>query len=284
VLDAPVDVRGWKPANYARHYHGEVTLAEAFADSMNAATVRLSQQVGIVEVIAAARDLGLHARLDPLPSIALGTADVRLLDLTAAYDAVNAGVTPIVPWGIAGIRVAGSKDYLKVGAPNVTQHSLGAYQDKLISLLQGVVEHGTGRAAALSGFAAGKTGTAQDYRDAWFIGFDHSLTVGVWVGNDDHSPMLRVVGGSIPAMIWKNFMTQAEAATAVATTSVPSVEQTEEPRHPAPLVQRTAASQPLWSSGAVCNVAVCTVFYHSFHASDCTYQPYSGGPRRICER
>ncbi len=318
VLDAPVDVKGWQPENYGRHYHGEVTLAEAFADSMNAATVRLSQQVGVDQVIAAARDLGLRANLKPLPSIVLGTADVNLLDLTSAYNAVHAGVAPVTPWGIAGIRLPDSEDYVKVGPPNTTQHSLGAYQEKLISLLQGVIQHGTGRAAALPGFAAGKTGTAQDYRDAWFIGFDNALTVGVWVGNDDHSPMERVVGGSIPAMIWKNFMTQAEATTNVASTGAPDLSDQHAPSpapspapahapataSPAPgaeqtaakqdserpperrklFDQSTAASQPFWSSARTCNISVCTGFYQSFRASDCTYQPYDGGPRRVCER
>lgn len=298
VLDAPVDVKGWEPENFGRQYHGEVTLAEAFAESMNAATVRLSQQVGVDQVIAAARDLGLRAALKPLPSIVLGTADVSLLDLTSAYDAVRAGVAPIVPWGMDGIRMPDSKDYLKIGPPHATQHSLGPYQNKLISLLQGVVEHGTGRAAALSGFAAGKTGTAQDYRDAWFIGFDNSLTVGVWVGNDDHSPMQRVVGGSIPAMIWKNFMTQAEAITTVAARAAPSpADQTATPPENASTTEQTASKevsrdeppQPgtlfdQSSSGAACNIPVCTRFYSSFRPSDCTYQPYSGGPRRLCER
>ncbi len=371
VLDAPVDVKGWTPENYGHRFHGEVTLAEAFAESMNAATVRLSQQVGVDEIIAAARDLGLHADLKPLPSIVLGTADVSLLDLTSAYDAVRAGVAPVVPFGIAGIRMAGSGNDVKVGPPGVTQHPLGAYQGKLISLLQGVVAHGTGRAAALPGFAAGKTGTAEDYRDAWFIGFDNSLTVGVWVGNDDHSPMDRVVGGSIPAMIWKDFMTQAEAtATAAAlpapdatdqaappnaappaaarseqtavkseqtapkpapaapkpeqtppkaartapnpeqappkaARTAPKPEQTppkaaratprsehaaaedelseEQPRRRALFDQSTAPMLPRGSSAA-CNIPVCSQFYQSFRADDCTYQPYDGGPRRVCDR
>jgi membrane peptidoglycan carboxypeptidase len=145
-----------------------------------------------------------------------------------------------------------------------------------------------GRAAALPGFAAGKTGTAQDYRDAWFIGFDNSLTVGVWVGNDDHSPMQRVVGGSIPAMIWKNFMTQAESTTTVASTGAPILaDQTATSAAaatPAPSAEQTAskqdsekASRPSHSLVGACNVRTCSEFYHSFDASDCTYQPYSGG-------
>ena len=101
--------------------------------------------------------------------------------------------------------------YASVGRADEPQHSLGRDQPQLIDLLRGVVLDGTGRATALRSFAAGKTGTSQDYRDAWFVGFDNSLIVGVWAGNDDHSPMKRVFGGSIPAMMWKNFMEQASA-------------------------------------------------------------------------
>jgi 1A family penicillin-binding protein len=325
IDDAPVDVKGWEPENYGHRYHGRVQLAEAFAQSLNAATVRLSQQVGIDEVIAAAHDLGLRAQLPRLPSIALGTADVTLIDLTSTYDAVRAGVAPIEPYGIAGIQTASNDHYVQVGRPDVKQHALGPYRDTLITLLRGVIEHGTGRAAALPGFVAGKTGTAQDYRDAWFIGFDNALTVGVWVGNDDHSPMNRVVGGSIPAMIWKNFMQQVEATATVASTSQPPAPITsdntptagatetpsataasteapeasgrpatdrtpvltakQEPRRGALFNQSTAASEPFWPAGASsCNIPVCSQFYHSFRASDCTYQPYDGGPRRVCER
>ena len=213
IFDAPIQVGHWQPVNYSRHYHQEVTLANAFANSLNAATVRLAQQVGIDQVIAAARDLGLRGSLRNTPSVALGTSEVSLLDLTAAYAAVRAGMAPVQPWGIASIRTdKGDKDLL-IGGPDVVQHSLAPYQDQLISLLQGVVQHGTGRAAALQGFAAGKTGTTQDYRDAWFIGFNNSLVVGVWVGNDDHSPMNGVVGGTIPAMIWKRFVEQASPPT-----------------------------------------------------------------------
>ncbi len=325
ILDAPVDVKGWEPENYGRHYRGRVSLAEAFADSLNSAAVRLSQQVGIDQVIAAARDLGLRAPLQRLPSIALGAADVTLLDLTSAYDAVRAGVAPVEPWGIAGIETANNDHYLTVGPPNHRQHSLAPYRDALVTLLRGVVEHGTGRAAALSRFAAGKTGTAQDYRDAWFIGFDDALTVGVWVGNDDHSPMDRVVGGSIPATIWKHFMEEAET-TATTASIPPSTDQApapiasdqtptgtapngtpaqttpntpaananspaatttakdESPRPGALSDQRTTASEPFWASGSSCNIPVCSQFYHSFRTSDCTYQPYWGGSRRVCER
>ena len=278
ILDAPVDVHGWQPENYGHKHHGNVTLADAFANSLNDATVRLSQQVGIDQVIAAARDLGLHAPLKSNPSLALGTSEVSLLDLTAAYAAVRAGKAPVTPSGISAIKTIDDPHYVSAGSPGAAQHHLGSYQAELIKLLQGVVDHGTGQAAKLQGFAAGKTGTTQDYRDAWFIGFDDSLITGVWVGNDDHSPMKGVVGGSLPAMIWKAFMEQAGAAStaSLAPTAEPQSEKTSASgQSPAPAQAETQTAQ--------CNVPACEEFYHSFRASDCSYQPY-WGPRLLCER
>lgn len=282
ILDAPIDVHGWQPENYGRRGHGEVTLVNAFADSLNDATVRLSQEVGIDRVIAAARDLGLRAPLQNNPSLALGTSEVTLLDLTSAYTAVRAGEAPTRPWGISGIKTPNDRDYASVAPSGESRHSLAKYQGELIDLLQSVVEHGTGRAAALRGFAAGKTGTSQDYRDAWFIGFNDSLVVGVWVGNDDDTPMKGVVGGSLPAEIWKDFMEQA-------TTPTPSEVAPASPRVPAApgyLQQPSAvaAAPPADAQGAECNIPACAEFYHSFRASDCTYQPYGPGPRQYCAR
>ncbi|WP_407178975.1 transglycosylase domain-containing protein [Bradyrhizobium sp. STM 3562] len=281
ILDAPVDIRGWEPENYGRHHHGKVTLADAFANSLNDATVRLSQQVGIAQVIAAARDLGLHSPLQNNPSLALGTSEVTLLDLTSAYAAVRAGKAPVNAHGIAAIKTASDKDYVQINGPEQGQHGLGRYQGELIDLLRGVVEHGTGRAAQLEEFAAGKTGTSQDYRDAWFIGFNNALVVGVWVGNDDHTPMKGVVGGSLPARIWKDFMQQAGAPTLAQTA----------PAEPTTVGQSNAGlrssdqgdTAPTPQQGPRCNVEACERYYHSFRASDCSYKPY-GGQRQLCER
>lgn len=319
ILDEPVDIKGWDPENYGRRHHGRVTLADAFAHSLNDAAVRLSQQVGIDQVIAAARDLGLRAPLRNQPSLALGTSEVSLLDLTSAYAAVRAGVAPLQPWGITSVRMPGAAHAVSVGRPDQTQHSLGQHQQQLITLLQGVVQHGTGRAAKLPGFAAGKTGTSQDYRDAWFIGFNDSLVVGVWVGNDDHSPMRGVVGGSLPAMIWKAFMEQAPPVTAsvaapqasnplpAPTTDAktqtsedaktktsnakPQTSAGEQPPASKWLfdqnelsASQNSSSAPAGPAGAKCDVSMCQQHYHSFRASDCTYQPYDGGPRRACTR
>ncbi|MBR0797424.1 PBP1A family penicillin-binding protein [Bradyrhizobium jicamae] len=286
ILDARVNVHGWQPENYGHHHHGEVALADAFANSLNDATVRLSQEVGIDQVIAAARDLGLRAPLQSNPSLALGTSEVTLLDLTSAYASVRAGRAPTHPWGISGIRTQSDKDDVPVAASE-SRHSLANYQGELIDLLQGVVEHGTGRAAALKGFAAGKTGTTQDYRDAWFVGFDDSLVVGVWVGNDDHTPMKGVVGGSLPAQMWKNFVEQASTpTTAEAAPTLPDV----------PAIAAGASASSVFAGDgdanppaaeaqtAQCNIPACEENYRSFRASDCTYQPYWGGPRQYCAR
>src|SRR5207244_9324718 len=148
----------------------------------------------------------------------LGTTEGTLLGRASAYAAVKAGRAPVSPRGIAAIRT--ERGEVSIDPSDTTQHGLAQYQPALIDLLRGVVEHGTGRAAALQGFAAGKTGTAQNYTDAWFIGFDEHLVVGVWVGNDDHSPMKGVVGGSLPAKIWKDFLEQAGPTATAATADI----------------------------------------------------------------
>jgi penicillin-binding protein 1A len=290
VLDEPVDIKGWQPEDDARRYHGRVTLATAFAHSYNDAAVRLTQQVGIPQVIAAARDLGLHAKLENNPSLALGTSEATLLDLTSAYAAVRAGVAPVRPWGIASVSLSDGQPSVPIGAPHEPQHKLGQYQNELIQLLRGVVVQGTGRAAALPGFAAGKTGTAQDYRDAWFIGFNDSLVVGVWVGNDDHSPMRNVVGGSLPATIWKSFLEQTDSASPPSASGQQTMPPPAPPQQTPPVAEQQA-QPPIQGSGqnpvvvsTKCNIAVCERSYRSFRSSDCTYQPDEGGPRQFCDR
>jgi 1A family penicillin-binding protein len=300
MIDAsPVDIKGWKPENYGNARFGRMTVAEAFARSVNTAAVRLAMDVGLDQVIAAARDLGIDTPLSPYPSLALGAAEMNLLDLTSAFASVRADRMRVKPWGIAAVGAPNGS--LHAAQPLAPAQTLDPYQKPLIKLLRGVVEHGTGRAAALNGFAAGKTGTSEDYRDAWFIGFNDTLVVGVWIGNDDNSPMKHVVGGSLPASIWKEFISKA----------TPLVEQqgTETNRPPSgsamPLpdeaqtsqahdrVVRTgletrsnpereiASDQP---SAGHCDQQACASAYNSFRASDCTYQPYSGGPRRLCEK
>ncbi len=282
TVDArPLEIKGWEPENYGDRHYGRMTLAEAFAESINTAAVRLGQQVGLDQVIAAARDLGVTSPLPKVPSLPLGTADMNLLELTSAYAAVAAGKMPVKPWGISGLGVEGQSRLQSMGAPIVATRPLQPYQAPMIELLEDVVRHGTGRAAALDGFSAGKTGTAQDYRDAWFIGFNEELVVGVWVGNDDHSPMDRVTGGSLPAAIWKRFMT---AATNVVAREEPPVEASSAAEGPQPWAPAGPAPQEqTQAAGPYCDYRACSRRYQSFRASDCSYQPYGVYERRACD-
>src|SRR5262249_57059628 len=290
MIDAgPVEINGWEPENFGGREYGRVTLADAFAHSINTAAVRLAMTVGLDEVIRAARDLGIDARLAKVPSLALGATEVGLLDLTGAFASVRAGRTRVEPWGIAAFGPEGQARLQTMGPPMVgSQQSLGRYQQPMIDLLRGVVEHGTGKAAALNGFAAGKTGTSQNYRDAWFIGFNESLIVGVWVGNDDSTSMKGVVGGALPATIWKRFMTQAPGliahsdARAANTTDGRAAQGSSQPQtsqgSQSSLTTQASSSEP---QQAQCDYRACAS-RRSFRPSDCTYQPYSG-PRRSCE-
>ncbi|MGR9250056.1 PBP1A family penicillin-binding protein [Rhizobium leguminosarum] len=265
VLDAPIDIDGWAPENSGGNYRGWVTLAEAFARSLNAASVALAEEVGLDNVIAAARELGIDTPLPNTPSLALGTSEVNLLNLTSAYASVQLGRAPVRPWGIIDFQAAGQPKAFRVGSQAKPHVDLSPYQSDLIGLLQLVVERGTGRGADPGTFAAGKTGTSQNNRDAWFVGFTQALVVGVWVGNDDDTPMKGVTGGALPAHVWRNFMREATAESALS-----GVRSTEDANN---------------GQGAPpsCNITACSRAYRSFRPSDCTYQPYSGG-RRLCEK
>lgn len=198
VSDRPLTVAGWTPKNYSNRYAGPIPLTRAFAQSSNVAAVRLSEQVGREAVIQAAHDLGLRANIKPLPSIALGTSPTTLLELTGAYASVAAGSYPVRPIGMPADDAFQARTEM-------------GYEERaaLLGMLNAVVEDGTGTAARLPLPAFGKTGTTQDHRDAWFVGFSEDLVVGVWVGNDNEAPMKTVTGGGIPAKIWHDFMTVA---------------------------------------------------------------------------
>ena len=206
VEDRPLTVGSWRPRNHGGNYRGEISLAEAFAESSNVAAVRLAQQVGVRNVIRAARDLGVTTPLANDPSLALGTAEVSLLEMTAAYAAIANDRYPVVPTGLAGER----KDDGWGGLGWLAGDRRGGrpFED-LRDLLYLAANDGTGRAAALRTATFGKTGTTQDHRDALFIGFAGDLVVGVWVGNDDNQPMPGVTGGGAPARIWRSFMSRA---------------------------------------------------------------------------
>src|SRR5688500_16150127 len=211
IADTPLRIGTWQPKNYGDQYRGSLTLRDALALSSNVAAVRLSEQVGRQNVIAAARDLGVGSPLNDNPSLALGTSGITLLELTSAYAAVAAGAYPVRPKGLEDEEKPWWQSLWNRARPGTSGDP--AF-DELKEMLGAVVSQGTGRAAALEVPAFGKTGTTQDSRDALFIGFAQDLVVGVWVGNDDNSPLAgQIAGGGLPAQIWRNFMTQAVGTT-----------------------------------------------------------------------
>ena len=209
IEDRPVTIDGWTPRNSDGVYRGAITLREAFARSSNAATVRLSEQVGRGNVIRAARELGIASPLVDKPSLALGTSGVSLLELTAAYAAIAGGRYPVRPVGLppGSEREQGIAGWLGRGG------ALDSRRDwePMLDLLWSAANHGTGKRAALSLPTFGKTGTTQDNRDAIFVGFAGDLVVGVWVGRDDNKSLGSMSGGTTPARIWRAFMAPAVA-------------------------------------------------------------------------
>jgi penicillin-binding protein 1A len=218
MTDRPVQVGDWEPENYGGRYHGPVTLRTAFAKSMNSVAVQLADVVGIRSVIEVAKKLGIRSDLPAVPSLALGSAEVNLLEMTSAFAAIAANVESLEAYCLRSIRRGDQTLHTRAAAPRLSSADPVA-REAMIDLLMTVVREGTGKAARIPAPAAGKTGTTQDYRDAWFIGFTPELVVGVWVGNDDNTPMNGVTGGSLPATIWREFVTQAAAQQVVPATS-----------------------------------------------------------------
>jgi penicillin-binding protein 1A len=210
IADVPISIGGWQPKDFDGRYRGVVSLRTALADSLNTPAVQLAQRVGIDRVIAAARRLGITTNLPANLSLALGSGEVTLLGLTAAYGALANNGFPVWPHAIAEINDSSGRVLYRRQGSGTAPAIAPAIRQELESMLTDVVSEGTGRAAQLPGrMVAGKTGTSQDFRDAWFVGYTPGLVTGVWVGNDDSSPMRRVTGGSIPAHIWRAFMADA---------------------------------------------------------------------------
>ncbi|MGY6710147.1 MAG: PBP1A family penicillin-binding protein [Rhizobiaceae bacterium] len=282
VVDEPVEVAGWAPENFGGEFVGQVTVAEAFARSLNAATVSIAEAVGIDAVAETARELGIDSPLVKTPSLALGTSEVSLLDLTGAYASIRSGIAPTEPWAIASFQAEQTGRRLRVGPVRQGTRELGNNRNQMIDLLRLVVESGTGRNAATSGFSAGKTGTSQNFRDAWFVGFSENWVVGVWVGNDDGTPMNRVTGGGLPAQIWSSFVENADALYPDGIDPLNHRPSFDAPPLDEPGENELEGGGLVAQAGPSCDVQACSRRYRSFRASDCTYQPYSG-PRRMCD-
>jgi penicillin-binding protein 1A len=207
VLDLPLVNAGWSPRNEGGQYRGTVTLRDALAHSMNAAAARLSMKVGPRKTAALAHRLGIQSDLRADATIALGTSEVTLLELTSAYGVFANGGRSVEPYVISRVR-ASSGEIIYERPEATTKVVLAPAQVGAINdMLNAALVTGTGKRAALPRHpAAGKTGTSQEFRDAWFVGYTAHFVAGVWVGNDDGRPMQRVMGGNFPARLWREVM------------------------------------------------------------------------------
>jgi penicillin-binding protein 1A len=230
LVDQPVRIGNWAPENYEGRYSGPVSLRQAFAQSINSIAVQLSERVGVKSIVETAHALGIKSTLPEVPSLALGTADVNLLEMVRAYAAVAFNGNLVEPYAVREIR-RGDQIVFRKPPPPVLPAVDAAQRAAMLDLLGTVVRDGTAKAAQSPLTLGGKTGTTQDYRDAWFIGFTSGLIIGVWVGNDDNSPMKGVPGGDLPARIWHDLVT-----TLAASNRLPS-----EPPPAQPMLQDVAA-------------------------------------------
>jgi len=208
--DAPITIKGWSPENYSREYFGPVTLTKALALSLNTVAVRLGLEVGPKTVVRTAHRLGVTSELEPNASIALGTSAVTPLELVSAYDAFANGGIGVQPHVIARVRTANGRLLYTRKNANFGRVIDPQYVAMMNTMMEETLLTGTARKAELPGWqAAGKTGTSQDWRDAWFVGYTSALTAGVWLGNDDNSPTKKTSGGNLPVEIWSRFMRAA---------------------------------------------------------------------------
>jgi penicillin-binding protein 1A len=210
AIDAPISLSGWSPRNHTGTYRGEVSLRDSFALSINTVAAKLAADVGRWRVIRTARRLGIHAELHDSPSLALGTSEVTLLELTAAYAPLANGGKGVLPHIITQVRNSDGKVIYRRQGSGLGQVVALPYVAAMNDMMNATVVYGTGRAAGIpQHVTGGKTGTTQNFRDAWFVGYTAHYVAGVWVGNDDGAKMKNVTGGTIPAKIWHDTMLYA---------------------------------------------------------------------------
>jgi penicillin-binding protein 1A len=209
IEDAPITVGTWSPNNFDGKFLGPISLQEGLARSSNSVAVRVALEAGMPRVTKTARSLGLDPGDAPDASVALGTGETSLMDLVAGYAPFANGGMGILPFGIEEIRDGGGNLLYQRTGSGSGRVVDAKYVGPMNAMLRSVVDTGTGRAARLDRPAAGKTGTSQNHRDAWFVGYTADYVGGVWLGNDDSSPMRRVTGGGLPATLWRDVMTTA---------------------------------------------------------------------------
>ncbi|WP_027549934.1 transglycosylase domain-containing protein [Bradyrhizobium sp. Cp5.3] len=215
--DAPIEVKGWKPENYTHEYFGAVTLTQALAMSLNTVAIRLGLEVGPKNVVRTAHRLGISSKLEPNASIALGTSEVSVVELVGAYAPFANGGFAVAPHVVTRIKTAEGK-LLYMRQPDERNQVIEPrYVAMMNTMMRETLISGTAKKAEIPGWmAAGKTGTSQDYRDAWFVGYTANLVTGVWLGNDDNSPTKKATGGGLPVEVWSRFMRTAHEGVPVA--------------------------------------------------------------------
>jgi len=253
VEDAPLTLRipgsgPWSPRNFTNEFRGMMTIAEAFARSQNIPAVRISEAMGRAEVRRAANAFGLSSDLAEGPALALGSSESTLLDMTAAYAGILNGGRAVRPYGYTSLTLAGEREPLMgisggMGERVISEEAAGYLTWMMAQVLE--APYGTGRRARLPDGrqAAGKTGTTQEARDAWFVGFTADYVVGVWMGNDDNSPLSQVTGGGLPSDIWREVMVRLHRGTPLRPLPmiVPERPRLEPPVAPAPAPQPAPA-------------------------------------------
>ena len=254
--DKPIRIKGWQPENYSHEYFGPVTLTKALALSLNTVSVRLTVELTPMAVIRTAHRLGIASRLEPNASIALGTSEVSPLELVGAYATFANGGYAVMPHVIERVTAANGKVLYARNPQPLGRIIEARYAGMMNTMMEETLTVGTAQKATLPGWpAAGKTGTSQDFRDAWFIGYTANLVTGVWLGNDDGSPTRKVTGGGMPVEIWSRFMRDAHQGVPVA--GLPSAPRTglfsglfgggrasspDAPTPPAPIAQQPVAA------------------------------------------
>ncbi len=219
-MDEPLKIEDWSPRNFTRRYQGKVSMTDALSKSINTVAVSISETVGRDNVIAIARRLGITANLLSAPSIALGVNGVSLIEMTASYGAFASGGFGVWPYGIEKIKDGDGKILYSRQGSGPGRVIKAQIAGAMNAMLSKALEEGTGKAANFSRHVAGKTGTSQNNRDAWFIGYSADLIAGVWMGNDNQDPMKNITGGGLPAKAWRDFMIAAH--TRIPVRSLPS--------------------------------------------------------------
>jgi penicillin-binding protein 1A len=208
--DEPIRIGTWRPRNYSGGYRGAVTLSQALSESLNTVSAQIGVEIGVDKITALAHRFGIRSQLHNYPSVTLGSDEVTLIDITAGYGVLAKNGLQLSPYVVQEIRNSRGDLLFQqpaVESPRIYPQDLA---EDMTGMLSRVVVQGTGRGARIPGWdVAGKTGTSQDFRDAWFIGYTTKYVGGVWVGNDDDKPMVKVTGGALPARIWQAAMVTA---------------------------------------------------------------------------